>query len=223
MQKKLEVLLPFLKWKNLITKENLQSDIIAGFIGAVVVLPQGVAFATIAGLPPEYGLYSAIIPAIIAALWGSSKHLVSGPTTAISLVVFATISPLAKVGTPEYIKLTLTLTLLVGLIQLIMGWMKIGKLLNFISHTVIVGFTAGASILIITSQIKNFFGINVSQGSSFYETIRILILEIGQTNHYVFGVAITTLLTGIFIKKIFCNIRSSAVNICFKIITSSVI
>ncbi|MDP1884444.1 MAG: SulP family inorganic anion transporter [Candidatus Moranbacteria bacterium] len=198
---KLERIFPFIKWKNTITRASLQSDIIAGFIGAVIVLPQGVAFATIAGLPPEYGLYSAIVPAIIAALWGSSRHLVSGPTTAISLVVFASISPLASVGTAEYVKLALTLTFVVGLIQLLMGWMKVGKLLNFISHTVVVGFTAGASILIMSSQIKNFFGISVPQGSSFYETIHIFITKFDTINHFVLIVGLATLLSGIIIKK----------------------
>lgn len=183
------------------TRSNLRNDIIAGFIGAVIVLPQGVAFATIAGLPPEYGLYSAIVPAIVAALWGSSRHLVSGPTTAISLVVFASISPLASVGTAEYVKLALTLTFVVGLIQLFMGWMKVGKLLNFISHTVVVGFTAGASLLIMSSQIKNFFGIGVPQGSSFYETIHIFFLKIDSVNYFVMGVGLATLVSGIILKK----------------------
>jgi SulP family sulfate permease len=197
----LKTAFPFLSWKSLVTSENLKKDVVAGFVGAVIVLPQGVAFATIAGLPPEYGLYSAIIPAIIAALWGSSRHLVSGPTTAISLVVFASLSPLAVVGTSEYVKLALTLSFLVGIIQLVMGWMKVGKLLNFISHTVIVGFTAGASILIIASQIKNFFGIKIAQGSSFYETIHTFILKFSEINNYVLAVGLVTLLSGIIIKK----------------------
>lgn len=186
----------------MINRNNIQSDMIAGFIGAIIVLPQGVAFATIAGLPPEYGLYSAIIPAIAAALWGSSKHLVSGPTTAISLVVFASLSPLAEVASSEYVKLALTLAFLVGIIQLFMGWMKIGKLLNFVSHTVVVGFTAGASLLIIASQFKNFFGIKIPQGSSFYETIETFILEFNEINYYVLFVGAVTLVSGVFIKKI---------------------
>jgi len=202
----LKKVFPFFSWRKLITRENLQKDMIAGFIGAVIVLPQGVAFATIAGLPPEYGLYSAIIPAIIAALWGSSRHLVSGPTTAISLVVFASLSPFASVGTPEYVKLALTLSFLVGVIQLVMGWMKVGKLLNFVSHTVVVGFTAGASILIISSQIKNFFGIKVAQGSSFYETIHTFISKFGEINHYVLAVGLATLLSGIILRKIWPKI-----------------
>lgn len=193
---------PFLKWKSMITRKNAQADLIAGFVGAVIVLPQGVAFATIAGLPPEYGIYAAIVPAIAAALWGSSWHLISGPTTAISLVIFSIVSPMVEAGSPEYIKYVLTLSFLVGLIQIFMGWMKTGKLLNFISHTVVVGFTAGAAILIAANQIKNFFGIRVTQGSSFIETMHEFILQFDEINLFVFSVAIVTLFSGILIKRV---------------------
>ena len=98
----------------MVNPRTLRADAIAGLTGGLVLVPQGVAFATIAGMPPEYGLYAAMLPAIVAALWGSSWHLVSGPTTAISIVVFATMSPLAPVGSAEYVSLVLTLTLLAG-------------------------------------------------------------------------------------------------------------
>ena len=91
-------LLPFLRWWPLVTRAKLRDDLIAGFTGAMIVLPQGVAFATIAGMPPEYGLYAAMVPAIIAALFGSSWHLVSGPTTAISIAVFARCQPSRRTG-----------------------------------------------------------------------------------------------------------------------------
>ena len=107
---KLESIFPFLTWFKLVTKETIKADFIAGLTGAVIVLPQGVAFATIAGLPPEYGLYTAMITPIIAALFGSSHHLVSGPTTAISIVVFSAVSHHATPGTPEFLALALTLT-----------------------------------------------------------------------------------------------------------------
>ncbi|MCX7180786.1 MAG: SulP family inorganic anion transporter, partial [Proteobacteria bacterium] len=139
----------------------LKGDLLAGLIGAIIVLPQGVAFATLAGMPPEYGLYAAMVPAVVAALWGSSWHLVSGPTNAISLVVFATMSSLAEPGSADYVSLVLTLTFMVGLMQLAMGLARLGTLVNFISHTVVIGFTAGAALLIIASQVKNFFGIHV--------------------------------------------------------------
>ena len=189
---KLLTLFPFLDWKSRVTKLTLRKDVLAGLIGAIIVLPQGVAFATIAGLPPEYGLYSAIVPAIIAALFGSSWHLVSGPTTAISLVVFATLSPLAAVGSPDYVALAITLSLFVGAIQLLMGWMKLGSLVNFISHTVVIGFTAGAGILIASNQVKNFTGLAVPQGSSFSETWTFFFRHLGAINGYVLLVALAT-------------------------------
>lgn len=191
----------FLRWWPNVDRGTLRADLMAGLTGAIIVLPQGVAFATIAGLPPEYGLYTAMVPAIVAALFGSSWHLVSGPTTAISIVVFGTISPLAEPGTAQYIAYVLTLTFLVGLIQLAMGLARMGTLVNFISHTVVIGFTAGAAILIISSQIKNFFGINIPRGSSFYETIHAFVHQFGDINPYVMAVGLITLASGLVMKK----------------------
>ena len=98
MKLDLHAWLPFLRWWPRVTRGTLRADLIAGLTGGLILVPQGVAFATIAGMPPEYGLYAAMLPAVVAALWGSSWHLVSGPTTAISIVVFATMSPLAEAG-----------------------------------------------------------------------------------------------------------------------------
>ena len=113
--------LPFLLWLPGITRRTVRADLMAGLTGAIVVLPQGVAFATIAGMPPEYGLYTGMIPAIIAALFGSSWLLVSGPTTAASIVLFSSLSLHAAPGSPEYVQLAFALTLMVGLIQLSLG------------------------------------------------------------------------------------------------------
>ncbi len=194
--------LPFLRWFNQITSSSLRADIIAGLTGAVIVLPQGVAFAMIAGLPPQYGLYTAIVPPIVAALFGSSFHLISGPTTAISIVVFSTISPLAEPGSEQYITLVLTLTLLAGAYQLALGLARMGTLVNFVSHTVVVGFTAGAAILIATSQMKHFFGVDVGRGESFAHTWMHLIEELPHSNFYVIAIALTTLLSAIAFKKL---------------------
>jgi SulP family sulfate permease len=160
-------LLPFLAWFKTINKSTIKADIIAGFTGAVVVLPQGVAFATIAGLPPEYGLYTAMITPIIAALFGSSYHLISGPTTAISIVMFSTISRHVEPGSPEFVSMALTLTFLAGVYQFAFGLARFGTLVNFVSHTVIIGFTSGAAILIATSQLKHITGIHIPKGESF--------------------------------------------------------
>ena len=199
---KLRNLFPFLVWLPLVTKETLRADLIAGLTGAVIVLPQGVAFAIIAGLPPQYGLYTAMITPIVAALFGSSRHLISGPTTAISIVVFSSISGHAVPGTPEFVSLALTLTFLAGVYQFAFGLARMGMVVNFVSHTVVVGFTAGAAILIATSQMKNVLGISVQRGESFIHTWMNLWDGIGSFNIYVFAVAITTLVLAIGIKRI---------------------
>lgn len=195
-------LLPFMQWKHLVDRNSTRADLIAGITGALIVLPQGVAFATIAGMPPEYGLYAAMIPAIVAALFGSSWHLVSGPTTAISIAVFAAISPLADPGSAQFISLVLTLTFLVGVFQLILGLARMGVLVNFISHTVVIGFTAGAALLIAASQVKNFFGIDIARGAPFHVVIEQTLAQIGNINPYVTAVGFFTLLVGIAAKKL---------------------
>jgi SulP family sulfate permease len=194
-------LLPFLRWWPNVTQQTFKADSLAALTGAMIVLPQAVAFATIAGLPPEYGLYAAMVPAIVAALWGSSWHLVSGPTTAISIVVFASISPLAEPGSPQFIGLVLTLTLLTGLIQLAMGLARLGMLVNFISHTVIIGFTAGAAILIAASQIKNFFGLDMPRGAHFHEVLIQFGSHISDIQPWVLTVGAVTLVAGILAKR----------------------
>lgn len=145
-------------WASLITRRTLRLDIQAGLTGASVVIPQGVAFAAIAGLPPEMGLFTAVVPTIVAALTGSSLHAVSGPTTAISVLVFASLSSEYPVGGPEFIGAAITLALLVGLIQFALGLVKLGTVLDFVSHSVMLGFVSGAAVLIILSQLLNLTG-----------------------------------------------------------------
>ena len=125
-------------------------------------------------MPPEYGLYASIVPAVIAALFGSSWHLVSGPTTAASVVMFSSLSVLAIPGSPDYVSLAITLAFMVGVTQFAMGLFKMGALVNFISHSVIVGFTAGAALLIVTKQIKVFLGLEIPSQQHLYGSIRYL-------------------------------------------------
>ena len=197
------VLFPALRWKHLINRRSARADIMAGFANAIIVLPQGVAFAVIAGLPPEYGLYSAIIPAMIAALFGSSYHLISGPTTAISIVVFTTISPLAEPSSAAYIQMVLTLTFIAGLFQFGLGLARLGALANFVSHSVVVGFTAGASLLIATSQLSNFFGVPGFKHHSFVHIWMDLVRKLPETNYYVLTISLATLATALVFKAYF--------------------
>lgn len=187
-------------WLPRVNRNSIKADFIAGLTGAVIVLPQGVAFATIAGLPPEYGLYTAMVTPIIAALFGSSWHLISGPTTAISIVVFSAISGHADPGSPTFIQFTLTLTFLAGVFQLAFALARLGVLVNFVSHTVVIGFTAGAAILIATSQMNQVFGVEVPRGESFLFTWLSIFHQLPQMNVYVFTVAILTLITALVLK-----------------------
>ncbi len=144
----------------------LRADVLAGLTGAVVVLPQGVAFATLAGLPPQYGLYAAMLPCIVAALFGASRLMVTGPANAISLTTVALVAPLAAVGSPDYVKLVLTLAFLVGVMQLLLGLARVGALVDKVPHAVVVGFTAGAAVLIVASQLGSALGLVLPRGQS---------------------------------------------------------
>lgn len=192
---------PFLGWFPSLNKESIRADIMAGLTGAVIVLPQGIAYAAIAGLPPQYGLYTSMITPVIAALFGSSLHLISGPTAAISIVVFSALSSHAEPGTAEFISLVLTLTFLAGLFQFAFGLARLGSLVNFVSHTVVIGFTAGAAILIGTSQLKYVFGMEIPRGESFLHTWMDMFNQVGDINYYIFAVAAVTFIVAILIRK----------------------
>ena len=196
-------LFPFLGWISDTSPKTLARDLGAGATVAVMALPQGVAFAMIAGVPPIYGLYTAIVLPIIAGLFGSSRHMITGPTIPLSIVVFSAVSQYAEPMTAEFVKVALTLTLMVGILQLIFGLARLGALVNFVSHTVVIGFTTGVAILIATDQLKYLFGIPVTNGTSFLGTWREIFYNIEDTNFYVLVVGASTLILAIVIKKLF--------------------
>ena len=176
----LERFLPFLAWWPLLKdRATLRADLLAGLTGAVVVLPQGVAFATLAGMPPQYGLYSAMVPCVIAALFGSSRLMVTGPANAISLTVLGLIAPLAAPGSPDYVQLVITLSFMVGFWQLAIGFAGLGRAVDRVPHSVIVGFTAGAAVLIVNSQVRNLFGFDWPRGMSVWQTLVRLVRDVG--------------------------------------------
>src|SRR5882672_6069115 len=185
-------LFPLLKWWPRVNAATLKADALAGLIGAIVVLPQGVAFATLAGLPPEYGLYCAMVPTVVAALFGSSLHTVAGPTNPVSLMVFAVLSPLATPMTPHYIQLALTLALMSGILMLAMGFLRFGALVNFMSSSVVVGFTAALGVFIFASQLGNFLGI-VSGPAGFGDLVLATFRHLDDAKPWVVLVAAATL------------------------------
>lgn len=184
----------FGEWVLDVNARSLRVDMTAGLLGAVLVLPQAIAFAMLAGLPAEYGLYTAIIPCIIAALFGSSRHVMSGPTNANSLALFAMLTPLAVAGSSQYIQLALIVTVLVGLIQAAIGLLKLGSLANFISPAVLGGFTSGAAMLIAVHAIGSGLGISDASVHGTWPTLQHYVRHIDQVH---WGTLIVALLTGI--------------------------
>jgi sulfate permease, SulP family len=194
-------LFPFSSWMPAVGKNDLRADFMAALTGAIVVLPQGVAFATIAGMPPQYGLYAGMVPAIVAALFGSSRHLVSGPTTAASVVLFSALSAFAVPATQDYVSLALTLTFMVGIFELALGLARMGALVNFISHAVVVGFTAGAAVLIAAKQLKYFFGVEIERGGHLHDILLQFSGQLGNIDPWVTLVSFSTLLSGLAFKR----------------------
>ncbi|PIB25847.1 sulfate transporter [Amylibacter kogurei] len=193
---------PARQWLGQVTGATLRADAFAGFTNAAIVLPQGVAFATIAGLPAEYGLYTAMITAVVAAMFGSSMVMISGPTTAISAVLFATISDIAAPGSARYIELALMMTILVGLFQIAGGIGRLGGLVSFVSHSVMTAFTAAAALLIGVSQLAGAFGVHVERGGNVVERIYRLFENIGTINSYAVLISLGTLTIAILSQKI---------------------
>lgn len=212
----LPLFFPFLAWKDeLRDRETLKADLMAGLVGAIIVLPQGIAFAMIAGLPPVYGLYTAIVTPIVAALFGSSRHLVSGPTTAISLVVFASVSQFAEPGSPEYISKVLLLTFLAGVIQVSFALARLGRYISFVSHTVVMGFTAGAAMLIVTNQLKGVLGTPIDNSAGFLGIWKQAFQYVDQINWPIFTVAVYTLFAAVYVRKHFPRLPHLLVALAF--------
>jgi sulfate permease, SulP family len=195
-------LMPLLSWWPQVSRRTLKADLWAGLTGAVIVLPQCVAFAAIAGLPPEYGLYSAMVPVIIAALFGSSHHLVSGPTTTVSLLVFVTLAHFADPYSADFIRLALTLALLAGIIKLALGLARFGAIVNFVSFSVITGYMAGAAVLIITSQLGALFGLSLPRGGLFLHTWEQLIENLPGINLYSLGIGLGTMCAALLTRRL---------------------
>jgi SulP family sulfate permease len=192
--------LPFLAWLPRQKRASVGRDAMVGLSGAILALPQSIAYALIAGLPPEYGLYAAIVPVLIACLWGSSWHLICGPTAAISVVLYASVSPLAVPGGQDYITLILLLTFIAGAFQLLLGMMRFGALVNFVSHSVVLGFTLGAAIVIALGQMPNLLGIDLPSQATALGSLTALLAHGGELDMHSLLLGLLTLALGIGLK-----------------------
>lgn len=189
-------------WVGDVSRTTLRADLLAGLLGALLVLPQGIAFATLAGLPPQYGLYTAVIPCAVAALFGSSRHVMSGPTNANSLALFAMLAPLALPGSVQYIDLALVVTVLVGLLQFAIGASRLGTLANFISPAALLGFTAGAAALIAIHALRDLFGFGADAPHGTGALLAFTATHGGQIHVGAVIVGVVTLVAAVAVKRI---------------------
>jgi MFS superfamily sulfate permease-like transporter len=162
---------PFLEWFSGYNLGLFKADALAGLTVALVLIPQSMAYAQLAGLPAYFGLYAAFLPPMVAALFGSSRQLATGPVAVVSLMTSASLEPLATLGSEGYIAYAILLSLLVGVFQLSLGVLRLGLVVNFLSHPVVNGFTNAAAIIIATSQLSKMFGVSVDNAEHHYETI----------------------------------------------------
>ena len=190
--------LPFLRWFPM-RGELVKADLIAGITVALVLIPQSMAYAQLAGLPAYYGLYAAFLPGIIAALWGSSAQLATGPVAVVSLLTASVLAPLAAAGSNQFIALAILLALMVGIIQLALGVFKLGVVVNFLSHPVIIGFTNAAAIIIGLSQLNKLFGVSMGRSEHFIQDIWGVLQQIGDTHlpTLLMGVSAFTIMWGL--------------------------
>ncbi|MBF0323268.1 MAG: sodium-independent anion transporter, partial [Magnetococcales bacterium] len=180
---------PFLAWPR-ITRATLHADSVAGITVALVLIPQSMAYAQLAGLPPHYGLYSAFLPCIVGALFGSSKQLSTGPVAVVSLLTGSALMPFAAMGNDVVVSLAIALSLLVGLTQLALGLFRLGVVVNFLSHPVIIGFTNAAALIIGLSQLSKILGVKMGRSDHFAHDIWGVLLQMDRIHmpSLIFGV-----------------------------------
>ena len=175
---------PFLEWLEGYRKPFFKADLFAGLTVALVLIPQSMAYAQLAGLPPYYGLYASILPPAVAALFGSSSQLATGPVAVVSVMTAVALEPLATSGSQAYIAYAILLALMVGIFQFFLGILRLGLVVNLLSHPVVNGFTNAAAIFIATSQLSKIFGVTVDKADRHYQTVARVCVEAYHVMHW---------------------------------------
>lgn len=213
---------PFKGWiGELKDPQILRKDILAGLTVAMVLIPQSMAYAQLAGLPPHYGLYASFLPPAIAALLGSSRQLQTGPVAVVSLLTAAALEPIASQNPEGYIAYAIMLALMVGLFQLMLGLFRMGELVDFLSHPVVMGFTNAAALIIATSQLNKLFGVQVERAEHYYETVwRILVAVFEGTHWPTLAMAIISILIMWYLGKNYPRIPNVLIAVIFTTVLS---
>lgn len=193
-------LLPFLRWLPL-RRETLRADLIAGATVAMVLIPQSMAYAQLAGLPAYYGLYAAFLPVLVAAMWGSSHQLASGPVAMVSLLTGSALAQFAAPGTEQFVALAILLALMIGAIELAMGVFRLGAIVSFLSHPVIVGFTNAAAIIIALSQFNKLLGVHSARSDRFLADVWDVLLRLGDTHWPTLGMGLLALAVMLLVRR----------------------
>lgn len=194
-------LFPFLAWFPM-PPGALRADAMAGLTVAMVLIPQSMAYAQLAGLPPYYGLYAAFLPVVVGALWGSSRQLATGPVAMVSLLTGATLAQFAVPGTEAFIALAVVLALMVGVMQLAMGLFRLGAIINFLSHPVIVGFTNAAAIIIALSQLNKLLGVPIARSDVFLKDVWGIVRQAGDTHLPTLAMGLAALAIMIAVRRV---------------------
>ncbi|WP_088032806.1 SulP family inorganic anion transporter [Evansella clarkii] len=212
-------LMPIFEWLPNYKKSDLSGDMSAGLIVAIMLIPQGMAYAMLAGLPPVIGLYASTVPLLIYALFGTSRQLAVGPVAMVSLLVLAGVSTIAEPGTDEYISLVLLLMFMIGVIQLLMGILKLGFLVNFMSHAVISGFTSAAAIIIGLSQLKHLIGVSLEADKDVFLILWETVNRISEINPVTLSIGVISIILLIVLKKVIPKIPAPLIVVVASILT----
>ena len=195
-------LIPILEWLPNYNASLFKGDLFAGITVGIVLIPQGIAYALIAGLPPIYGLYCALVPQVMYAIFGSSRQVAIGPVAMDSLIVATGVSTLALVGSENYISIAILLALMVGTIQLIMGVFNLGFIVNFLSKPVITGFTSAVALIIGFNQFRNLLGLDFVQSDQIQIILQGIWLELGNFNYHTATIGLISMIIIIISRRI---------------------
>lgn len=200
---RIQTFLPFLNWVPELDLPTVRADLISGITVALVLVPQSMAYAQLAGLPPYYGLYAAFLPPMVANLFGSSRQLATGPVAVVSLMTAATLAPLATAGSQQYVAYAILLALMVGIFQFLLGALRLGLVVNFLSHPVVNGFTNAAAIIIATSQLSKIFGVQVDSAEHHYQTVaRVIVAALERTHLPTLGMGVLAFAIMLGLKRV---------------------
>ncbi len=211
-------LAPITSWAARYDRRDLRSDLAAGLTIGAMLVPQGMAYALLAGLPPEIGLYASIVPVIVYAIFGTSRQLAVGPVAIVSLLTASALEPLFEQGSAGYISAAALLALMVGAVHLVLGFGRLGFVVNFLSHSVLVGFTAAAAIIIGFSQVKHVLGISIPRSEQFYETVHEVWLALGDTHGLTFTLGAASIALLLVMKRYVRRVPSALVLVVLSIL-----